>query len=56
MHGSEFSHHNHIFREATVFLDEFRRVNEKEHEVQGPLQATIQFLWKKPPMSMFKIN
>ena len=52
MRGSFFFH----VVEITISLDEFRRINEKEHEVQGPLQVDNPVLWTKPFASMFKIN
>jgi hypothetical protein len=55
-HGSEFSHPFHIFCEVKVSLDEFIRVNEKVHEVQGPLQTTIQFFLEEATHMYAKIN
>jgi hypothetical protein len=50
VHVGELLHPNKLLTEACNSLNEFRRVNYKEHDADTPIN------WKKPLTCMFKVN
>jgi hypothetical protein len=56
VHGGDFIHPTHVFRDAINSLEDFQKANTQDIVLRSPLQDDIPTLWRKPPPGIYKIN
>ena len=55
-HGGDFAHHNQVFHEAHISIEDFISVNSKDQATRSSIVKEPPILWQPPHLGVYKVN